>query len=133
MLKKIQLKNKIQEAESLRQKEKLLLAESESRLAELSKDKRSLKQRAFELETGFQSKEQKLYLEKAEMLREKEFLSRLKDQLLCPGCLNSLTSRSANYRELDYGGQGSRHRPEGGVDSKISHILTPDEKAYFLK
>lgn len=138
----------------MRLQETKLSSEADSKLQEAAKEKSKMKERFFEMEQKLVIREQKLFQDKSELMREKEFVDKLRDQMLCPGCLNSLKSVSSLI-DLTSTPYLKQMRSQGdGVDfgvglvsrdgSRISNNdeifrqmpgfnLTLDEDAYFRK
>ncbi|ODM99720.1 hypothetical protein Ocin01_06951 [Orchesella cincta] len=90
----IQLKTKMEETEDIQRKTETvrreeihLTSEAQVKLREVEKEKTSLRTKLNDAEQKLRGWEQKLRQEKAELVREREFLDKLRDQLLCPGCM----------------------------------------------
>lgn len=73
--------------EGVRKEEIQLTTEAQVKLKELDKEKLFLKGKLMEAEQRFIVWEQKLRQDKMELNRERDFMEKLRDQLLCPGCL----------------------------------------------
>lgn len=118
------------------------MAEAESKRHSLSKEKIKLKERVYELDQALALKEQKMFAEKSELVREKEFIEKMREQSLCPGCLKGTSNQSlvptSSQNLHNFNPFGTRSSGDGGPTldygpaTKISQILTPHEKAYFL-
>ncbi|CAL8092529.1 unnamed protein product [Orchesella dallaii] len=90
----IQLKTKMEETEEIQRKTETvrreeihLTSEAQVKLREVEKEKSNLRNKLTDAEQKLRGWEQKLRQEKVELVREREFLDKLRDQLLCPGCL----------------------------------------------
>jgi len=106
-----------------------------------------MKERVFEIEQKLVMREQKLFQEKSELMREKMFVDKLRDQLLCPGCLSSIKGVSTlthmapppYFHQLRSDGDGvDVGIGDGGGNIgrmfQLSRMnLTPTEDAYFRK
>lgn len=73
--------------ESVRREEIQLTSEAQMKLKELDNEKSGLRSKLMEAEQRLRTWENKLRQEKVELLHEREFMERLRDQLLCPGCM----------------------------------------------
>jgi hypothetical protein len=95
-------------------------------------------------------REQRLFQDKSDLLKEKEFMDKLRDQLLCPGCLNSVkgissllnlapppynaTTRSDATDDalLDYSGGSTKLLSQSFSTLPMPKFnLSPEEDAYF--
>jgi len=113
-------------------------------MKEANKEKSRMKERYFEIEQTLRMKEQKLYQDKCDLLKEKEFMDKLRDQLLCPGCLNTskCVSSSAllhlsappSYNSMRSDGDGVELMNDTNLLTTVpvpKLTLSPQEDAFF--
>ena len=107
------------------------------RVSAIEKERAQWKEQQYGHDQRLRLREQKLIQEKTELMREKEFLEKLRDQALCPGCMKSihqihaLTSRSEGDG-LDISIMSNTAEMSSKLHT-INSVLPSEDAAYFQK